>query len=357
MPRNGAGTMSVPNSFSNDTIADAVAVNANMTDIAAEVTNSLPRDGQAGMSGQFKAASGSVAAPGLSFGSDTGTGLFRKTAGTIGIAASGVEVGSFDAAGSRDINGTVIVGMPTGVMMPYLATTAPMGWVTASGKTIGNAASGATERANADTATLFAFLWGAFTNAVCPVSGGRGATAAADFAANKTITLPDLRGRGFFGLDNMGGTSATRLGNVITSPTTNGQSGGSETVALVIGELPAHTHTGTASGTTNANTENHTHVASGTTGAAGAHAHNYNSPVFTTQAQTPGAGNVWAGSFTTPTTTSAPDHTHSFSATTGVESATHSHVFSASFTTNNTGSNAAHSNMPPAWLGTYIIKL
>jgi hypothetical protein len=88
------------------------------------------------------------------------------------------------------------------------------GWVRANGRTIGSASSGATERANADTAALYSYLWNNFANAVCPVSTGRGANAAADLAANKTIGVLDLRGRTLGGLDDMGASAATRYGSV-----------------------------------------------------------------------------------------------------------------------------------------------
>lgn len=88
------------------------------------------------------------------------------------------------------------------------------GWVRDNGRTIGSASSGATERANADTSALFAYLWTNFSNTICPVSTGRGASAAADFAANKTITLPDKRGYVPGGLDDMGNSAAGRYANV-----------------------------------------------------------------------------------------------------------------------------------------------
>src|SRR5262245_54112769 len=79
------------------------------------------------------------------------------------------------------------------------------GFVRANGRTIGSATSGATERANADTQPLFIYLYNAMTDAQAPVSGGRGGGgAAADFAANKTITLPDMRASSPVGLDDMG---------------------------------------------------------------------------------------------------------------------------------------------------------
>lgn len=103
-------------------------------------------------------------------------------------------------------------GTFTGAVMAAMRNEAltPSGWILATG-TIGNAASGGSRRANADCANLFTVLWTSFANAQAPVSGGRGVSAAADFAANKTITIPDLRGATIVGKDNMGGTSANQI--------------------------------------------------------------------------------------------------------------------------------------------------
>ena len=49
MARNGSGTMSVMNTFVVDTTISESAVNVNFEDVASEITNSLPRDGQASM--------------------------------------------------------------------------------------------------------------------------------------------------------------------------------------------------------------------------------------------------------------------------------------------------------------------
>jgi hypothetical protein len=118
------------------------------------------------------------------------------------------------------------------------------GFVRANGRTIGSATSGATERANADTSALFLYLWG--TDANLAVSGGRGASAAADYAANKTIALPDWRGRALAGLDDMGNSAAGRLtatyfgttsiGSCVA--TTLGCAGGLESQTLALGQLP-----------------------------------------------------------------------------------------------------------------------
>jgi microcystin-dependent protein len=83
----------------------------------------------------------------------------------------------------------------TGDVKVTLKTTADTGWVLMNDGTIGSASSGATTRANADTEALFTLLWTNTADAQCAVSTGRGASAAADFAANKTIALPKALGR------------------------------------------------------------------------------------------------------------------------------------------------------------------
>src|SRR5262249_40877261 len=62
------------------------------------------------------------------------------------------------------------------------------GWVRDNGRTIGNAVSGASERANADCQALYVYLWN-LNRADCPVTGGRGSTGLNDFNANKQIQL------------------------------------------------------------------------------------------------------------------------------------------------------------------------
>jgi hypothetical protein len=82
----------------------------------------------------------------------------------------------------------------TGDCKITLKTVADSGWILANDGTIGNGSSGGTTRANADCANLFTLLWN-IDDSICPVSGGRGASAAADFAANKTIAIPKTLGR------------------------------------------------------------------------------------------------------------------------------------------------------------------
>jgi hypothetical protein len=118
------------------------------------------------------------------------------------------------------------------------------GWVRLNGLTIGSAVSGATGRANADTQQLFSYLWTNCPNTHCAVGGGRGGTAAADFSANKTITVMDWRGRTAWGLDDMGAPAAGRLlasqvtsggGDTVTTPNATG---GSSTSTIVQANIP-----------------------------------------------------------------------------------------------------------------------
>lgn len=141
----------------------------------------------------------------------------------------------------------------TGDVKLAYGTSVLSGWVRANGRTIGSATSGATERANADCQALFQYLWGADANLA--VSGGRGASAAADWAANKTIALPDSRGRAWAGLDDMGNSAAGRLTSSYFGATATvlGATGGAESLALVAAQIPSLTSTGNNSITVYAN--------------------------------------------------------------------------------------------------------
>ena len=127
-----------------------------------------------------------------------------------------------DSGGGGGIVVTADMVLSTGDVKWRMQTGTLTGFVRMNGRTIGSAASGATERANADTADLYTYLWTTYSDAVAPVSGGRGASAAADFAANKPITVPSMQGRGAAGLDDMGGSAANVAQRSTTISTTNG---------------------------------------------------------------------------------------------------------------------------------------
>jgi len=110
------------------------------------------------------------------------------------------------------LNNSVMVGAVQG----FVRASAPAGWVEGNGGTIGSAASGASERANADVFDLYEQIWDGTDAADLAIfdSGGtpttKGASAAADFAADKSLSVPDLRGEFLRGWDNGRGTDSGR---------------------------------------------------------------------------------------------------------------------------------------------------
>lgn len=250
---------------------------------------------------------------GASLVTGTGGDIFTNSgdyALFVGYAAGVVRIG-FHIRGSAWSTGDVKVS---------LKTTADTGWVLMNDGTIGNALSGASTRANADTEALFTLLWTNTADAQCAVSTGRGASAAADFAANKTIALPKTLGRALavygagFGLTSRALALAT----------------GTETHALSTAELALHSH---AAGTL-----------AGDSG--GAHTHTVTGDGTTDVRDTPGtAGGFAAGASggivrATATANSNGAHTHTISGSTA-----------------NTGSGTAHNNMQPTAFLNVMIKL
>jgi hypothetical protein len=128
MARNGTGTMAVPNSFSANTTIESAKINANFSDFASEITGSLPRDGQVGMTGAFKAASGTAAAPGVTFASNTTSGLYLIGASEIGASAGGTKVASLDSTGWKNATGAKYDAFPSGTKLLFYSDTAPTGW-------------------------------------------------------------------------------------------------------------------------------------------------------------------------------------------------------------------------------------
>lgn len=171
-----------------------------------------------------------------------------NSAGVTQVSADNLlVVGASSGAGTAPtVDATTI--LQTGDLKARYGTGTHTGWVRANGRTLGSAASGGTERANADCQTLFEYLWTADANLT--VSTGRGGSANADWTANKNIALPDWRGRGLGALDDMGNTAAGRLTATYfgTSAIVLGAAGGAESKTLVTANLPPYTPAGTNSG-------------------------------------------------------------------------------------------------------------
>lgn len=199
----------------------------------------------AGRLSQFFVADGVIK---LRLTTSTGTQIFvGDNLLVVGSSSGGGGGGTVDPT-TILATGDIKVAYGTGILS---------GFVRANGRTIGSATSGATERANSDAQALFVYLWGA--DASLAVSGGRGVSGAADWAANKTIALPDWRGRALAGLDDMGNSAAGRLTSTYfgTAATVLGAAGGSESRTLSQANLPSatlattitdpgHTHTTTS---------------------------------------------------------------------------------------------------------------
>lgn len=221
-----------------------------------------------------------------------------------------------------------------GDMKYSLVKTAPSGWLIANGNTIGNAASGGTARANADTATLFAILWDNFAQTELPIqtstgaASTRGASAAADYAANKRMPLPDVRGRVVAGWDNL--ASVARLSAPLDD--TFGATGGADVHTLTTAQLPVHSHDAGTITTTSAGTHGHT-INMETSG-------DDNPGGGDSRISTSGGGSGTANPATYISANSGGSHTHPITGSTG-----------------NAGSGNAHNITQPTIIANVLIKL
>jgi len=108
MPRNSSGTETLPigNPVTSGTTIASTWGNATMGDIAAEITNSLDRNGRGGMLAPLRVPDGTVATPTIAFTSETGSGWFRESAGVLKCAILGVWRLMLTATGIQ-VNGTI----------------------------------------------------------------------------------------------------------------------------------------------------------------------------------------------------------------------------------------------------------
>ena len=160
------------------------------------------------------------------------TGDARAVTPTAGYADTSVPTTAFvQAAITAAIAAASAGGFSTGDVKLTLKAVADAGWIFMNDGTIGDATSGATY-ANANAQALFVLLWGTVVNAWCPVSGGRGANALADFNAHKTMGLPKALGRSF---------ACAGAGSGLTSRSL-GQVSGAETETPTVAKTAYHNH-------------------------------------------------------------------------------------------------------------------
>jgi len=221
--------------------------------------------------------------------------------------------------------------LPAGVIVPYAGATAPNGWLLCDG----------TLQNRTTQAALFAAISTTY-------GAGDGST---------TFGIPDLRGRVPVG------KAASGTFNTL------GGTGGAETHAITIAEMPNHDHGGVTggSGTLTTGTESADHTHSGSTGGrSAAHSHSFTIDGDTFLAGNAGTqkiirdvngvfGATTGSTVSTSTGTESSDHTHSF--TTGGRSAAHTHtIASHTHTVSAQGSGTAMSLIQPFQVVNYIIK-
>lgn len=250
--------------------------------------------------------------------------LLKDANGITQLAADNILVIGPSAGGGGGATVDPTTVLQTGWIQPIYGTGNVTGFVRLNGRTIGNASSGATERANADTSALFTFLYNTDANlTVAP--GGRGSSAAADYAANKTIALPDFRSRALAGLGDMGNSDNALFSGVTFASgnsTTLGSLLGAARRTLLAGSIPPHAHSGT------------------TGGDLVGHTHTYDKPSF--------------GASTYQTGTGAPAPVVTAGQATGGESTGHTHNFT---TDNGPGTSTAFDAVSPYALVTIYCKL
>jgi hypothetical protein len=165
---------------------DAAQINVPLNDIQSMLSQVLLRSGVAPMTGNLNMNG------------------FRVTG--LPDASNSQDPATY--AQLQSIQAIVDALVPVGTVCGFEWKDAPPGWVKRRGGTIGNAASGASTRANADTQRLFVHYWNTFNNTEKPILnsngtlGTRGANALADFNANKRMPLWDSRTRFHRGADD-----------------------------------------------------------------------------------------------------------------------------------------------------------
>ncbi len=116
-----------------------------------------------------------------------------------------------------------VTQVPAGIISAFAGVTAPSGWLMCYGQAVSR--------------TEYSAL---FTALSTTYGAGDGST---------TFNIPDLRGRAIAGVDNMGGTAASRLtSTVLSASNTLGATGGTQTHTMTSAEMPSHTHTQDAHG-------------------------------------------------------------------------------------------------------------
>lgn len=177
-----------------------------------------------------------------------------QTANIADGAITNVKVNALASIASSKINFSDTIE-PGDIKFSFISTSLGK-WLLMDGKTVGSLASSGTARNNDDTLSLYTVLWN-MPIAWTPMgdAGARGVSASVDFGADRTITIPSMKGKVPLGYNAVDADF-----NAI------GKTAGAKT----------HGHTVTAHGhtvTINNNTDIANFASGGTGGAGGSHNH------------------------------------------------------------------------------------
>jgi len=193
-----------------------------------------------------------------------------------------------------------VTQVPAGIVSAFAGVTAPSGWLMCYGQAVSR--------------TEYSAL---FTALSTTYGSGDGST---------TFNIPDMRGRAIAGVDNMGGTAASRLtSTVLSASNTLGATGGTQTHTMSSAEMPSHTHT----------QDSHNHTQN-------AHAHDF--------------VGKYGGSTTISSSLSAPGYANDYGVGGGYVSSATATNQATTATNQSTGGGTAHLNTQPTIVLNYIIK-
>lgn len=183
----------------------------------------------------------------------------------------------YDGTNFQVLNPTTVASVPPILIQMGFQASPPTGYLSLNGDSIAKTSGGTYN--GTQYANLYAYLWNETSDEVSPVASGRGANAAADFAANKAITIPDRRDYSPFGVsvaDSITAAGAVAGATIVTSTGTVGTT--VNAITLSTANLPVVSptikiHTGAANSATL-----NTSLAFGNAGGAGVNLGDSNAP-------------------------------------------------------------------------------
>lgn len=202
--RNSSGTYSLPagNPVVTGTTIQSSWANNTLSDVGTELTSSLDRSGRGAMLAKLQLFAGTSSAPGLTFASDTDTGLYRNASNDIRFGVDTTYVQKWTSSG---------VTLPLALTVNGTATLTPSSAAAAAVIT-GNTTANAVE------------ITGGTTGDALLINGSTGATASVSIVGNGSATTGygEMNVECYNGRNCVWGYAPSGAGNAI-----RGQSDGS----------------------------------------------------------------------------------------------------------------------------------